>query len=200
MSILVRAILSVALLVTLVLVLRSTTANVSVGIIGLVHDDNPNFWASRQVVAQTSEMCVDCHEATNVSWEAAAHIRVSCDTCHGASADHIVRARANLDAQMPLPDPRGLCTTCHAEMPSRPDDFPQVDPLTHGAPAEGLISSCVSCHNAHDPGFPADITHTLEGRADCLECHSADEWKPLPPSHIDRPVDTCLTCHNPEDN
>jgi hypothetical protein len=44
---------------------------------------------------------------------------------------------------------------------------------------------------------PPAITHTLEGRADCLLCHSATGIKPFPASHASYTNDLCQSCHQP---
>ena len=197
MSILVRAVLVLALLAAVGLFMRTVTASLSVEVIGLTHEDNPRWWADRPVNNQSSAACAECHEATTEATTAAAHAGVNCDSCHGAAGEHIALARSGQEAPLSLADGRDLCATCHAGLDSRPEDFPQVDPATHGAPANGVTSSCTSCHNPHDPGFPPVIKHTLEGRSDCLACHGPDQWQPVPLSHADRTGDSCLKCHSP---
>jgi len=189
----------VALLVGVGLFMRTVTASLSVEVIGLTHEDNPRWWADRPVNNQTSTACAECHEATTEVTTAFAHASVNCDSCHGAAREHIDLARSGQQAPLALADARDLCTTCHAGLDSRPQDFPQVDPATHGAPASGVTASCTSCHNPHDPGFPPVFEHTLEGRQDCLVCHGPDQWQPLPPSHADRTGDSCIECHRPGD-
>lgn len=39
------------------------------------------------------------------------------------------------------------------------------------------------------------IPHPLEGREDCLMCHSESGTVPYPPDHAGRPASTCLVCH-----
>lgn len=39
------------------------------------------------------------------------------------------------------------------------------------------------------------IPHALEGRQDCLMCHSQTSAVPYPPDHVGRPSSTCLVCH-----
>jgi hypothetical protein len=39
------------------------------------------------------------------------------------------------------------------------------------------------------------IPHTLEGREDCLMCHSENGVVPFPPDHVGRPSTSCLVCH-----
>src|SRR3990172_5132076 len=175
---LVRAVLAGALLPPAGLFMRTVTASLSVEVIGLTHEGNPRRWAERPVNNQSSASCADCHEAATDAAPASAHATVNCDSCHGAAREHIDLARSGQDAPLALADARDLCTTCHAALVSRPDGFPQVDPATHGAPDAAVTSSCESCHNAHDPGFPPPFKHPLEGRSDCLVCHGPDQWQP----------------------
>ena len=181
------------------LLMRTMTASVSVGLIGLTHEDNPRWWATRTIQNESSAACVECHKPTRTAITASAHATVDCESCHGAGSEHIALARSGREAPLALADARDLCATCHAALVARPDGFPQVDPATHGVPAAGVTSSCVSCHNAHDPGFPPPLKHPLDGRADCLACHGPDQWQPVPPSHADRGADSCLRCHRPEE-
>jgi hypothetical protein len=196
-QIVIRGVLVVALLAGAGLFMRTVTASVSVEVIGLTHEDNPRWWAERPVNNESSAACAECHQATNEAVTASAHATVNCGSCHGSAREHIDLARSDQDAPLALGDARDLCITCHAGLDSRPADFPQVDPVTHGAPAAGVTASCMSCHNPHDPGFPPVIEHKLEGRSDCLACHGPDQWQPVPPSHADRPGDGCLECHSP---
>jgi hypothetical protein len=45
---------------------------------------------------------------------------------------------------------------------------------------------------------PTAVSHDLEGRDQCLMCHTAGVMEPVPDvpeSHVDRPNETCLWCH-----
>lgn len=196
MSHLVRAgALLIGLMITFLFV-RSFATTLSIEYIGLSAEDNPRSWATRIVQHEPSAACVECHEETNLVWEASAHTGVRCEDCHGLTKPHIEAARAGGDAELVLSNARDLCLTCHAGLESRPEDFPQVDPLEHATEVGGVATDCTSCHNPHDPGIPPELAHTLEGRDACLACHGPDEWKPLPLNHADRTEDICLNCHS----
>jgi nitrate/TMAO reductase-like tetraheme cytochrome c subunit len=70
--------------------------------------------------------------------------------------------------------------------------------------AEWTTDTCLSCHQMAEaqaevsgedkPKRPL-IPHTLEGRADCLFCHSLDSIKPFPANHEGRDVEDCQKCH-----
>jgi predicted CXXCH cytochrome family protein len=175
---------------------RSFATTLSIEYIGLSAKDNPRAWATRIVQNQSSEACAECHEETNQTWSASAHVEVRCENCHGLTKTHIEAAREGEDAPLLVSNARDLCLTCHAGLESRPVDFPQVDPLEHATEVGGVASDCASCHNPHDPGIPPALAHTLEGRDACLACHGPDEWQPLPPDHVGRTDDVCLSCHS----
>lgn len=47
---------------------------------------------------------------------------------------------------------------------------------------------------------PPPVKHDLEGRAQCLMCHTPGAMEPVPDvpaSHAERPNETCLWCHDP---
>ncbi len=198
MSHLVRAGLLLALFIVGFLFLRSVSTSVSIGFIGLSGGDNTRGWATLPVQNQSSSTCAECHEATNASWEASPHTSVSCESCHGSAKEHIEKARNEEEAPLALADGRDLCLTCHAELPSRPTDFPQVNRDDHGVLVKNVRTSCASCHNPHSPGIPPEITHPLEDRPQCLVCHGPDEWKPVRTSHADVTGADCLKCHSPQ--
>jgi len=47
---------------------------------------------------------------------------------------------------------------------------------------------------------PPKMTHTAEGRANCMMCHSGSmpNVPGVPASHAERPNETCLWCHAPD--
>jgi len=192
---LVRAGVLLALVVLGFLYVRSMSTVVSIEAVGISHDDNPRAWASRPVQNQDSADCAECHKATNTSWQASIHARVTCEDCHGSTREHIAQARKGESAPLTIADGRDLCLTCHARVPGRPSGFPQVDPSLHVEALGGAAASCATCHTPHNPGLPLEIPHSLEGRSACLVCHGPDQWKPVPPDHAKRSQDICLTCH-----
>ncbi len=89
-------------------------------------------------------VCAECHTEQDELRRAGAHTGVSCETCHGALASHA----SEPTTVPPRPESSRLCGGCHATLGARPAWFPQVDPSEH---ADG--ESCVTCHDAHQPGF-----------------------------------------------
>ncbi len=87
--------------------------------------------------------CVECHADVAEVRAKGKHVRVACESCHGALAAHA----SNPDGPKPVrPDPRKTCISCHSANISKPKSFPQVVPEEH-AP-EG---SCAACHVVHNP-------------------------------------------------
>lgn len=103
--------------------------------------------------------------------------RTDCLQCHGTLVqlpeDHAGR-------------PVEICTVCH-----QPGHATVPTPMpTPGPSATGTPSATAT------PGAgrtPPNIPHTLEGRSDCLLCHSST----LPQSHVGRTSETCTLCHQP---
>jgi hypothetical protein len=87
--------------------------------------------------------CVECHADVAELRAKGTHVRVACESCHGALAAHA----SSQDGPKPVrPDPRKSCISCHSANISKPKSFPQVVPEEH-AP-EG---SCAACHVVHNP-------------------------------------------------
>jgi hypothetical protein len=203
MTHLLRAGLLLAVVVIGFIYAKSMSTVVSVDFIGLTHDDNSRAWAQRTVNNQDATACVECHKDTNNAWQSSgpgsAHLGVGCETCHGSTADHMVKARAGQPAPLRLADAKDLCLTCHQKVVGRPDSFPQIEPALHVQQLGGSASNCISCHTPHNPGIPPALPHSLEGRSDCTVCHAADKWKPFPLDHAKISPNACLTCHHPKE-
>jgi len=63
-----------------------------------------------------------------------------------------------------------------------------------------INEACLLCHEAPTaeaaPSVLApNIPHSLEGRGDCLLCHSESGVKPVPANHEGRTNETCQLCH-----
>jgi len=98
---------------------------------------------ARQPVYAGQAACVECHADVAELRAKGRHVRVACESCHGALAVHA----ASPDGQKPAkPDARTTCISCHSANISKPKSFPQVVPEEH-AP-EG---SCAACHVVHNP-------------------------------------------------
>ncbi len=177
--------------------------------------DNSAEWASLPLEYADPNSCNTCHQDNSAIWQSSVHASVSCENCHGPGQKHI-----DTGGSLPINKSAETCTVCHAQLPARPLDFPQVDPKKHS----GQLL-CITCHNPHDPLAPVKaplpaqekaenspppslvvappqdseatpaVPHSLEGRADCLLCHNTGGIKPFPADHEGRSSETCLTCH-----
>ena len=148
---------------------------------------NEAEWASQPVRYADPVRCSTCHQDKHGTWEESEHSTVSCENCHGPGEEHVEK-----QVSLVLDTSREACGVCHAKLLARPDDFPQVDLKEHGGQSE-----CIACHNPHDPQTATALTipHALEGRGDCLLCHSAGGIAPFPGDHEGRSQSTCLNCH-----
>lgn len=92
---------------------------------------------------------------------------------------------------------RADCLMCHT--PGRMEPVPDA-PASH----EGRTSDvCLWCHATDSPLLttsPPTIGHDVEGRDQCLMCHTAGRMEPVPDvpaSHEGRENQHCRMCHNP---
>lgn len=97
----------------------------------------------------------------------------------------------------PIVGMEGQCLTCHGAGGQKPV------PADH----EGrTVDTCTTCHQPGDAqngggGATAGprIPHPIAGmEGQCLTCHGPGGQKPVPADHASRTVDTCKTCHVPE--
>jgi hypothetical protein len=76
-----------------------------------------------------------------------------------------------------------LFTACAGQAPTpspTPSPAPELTPAPEPAPT----------------GEPTAIPHTLEGRDDCLMCHTSGAHA-IPIDHAGRTNDICTVCHQP---
>jgi DmsE family decaheme c-type cytochrome len=134
--------------------------------------------------AQTSEICLKCHEkGGQQNYTASMHARrnVPCTSCHS------VHDPKSAQAQLKTKVDSELCFECHK--PERA----KAQRTSHHPVREGKMS-CASCHNPHDGSRPkmilADSVNDL-----CYKCH-AEKRGPFLFEHA--PVrEECTTCHEP---
>ena len=155
---------------------------------------NAEKWASIPVSFVSTSVCVDCHKDQYTLWQKGNHKVVTCEDCHGPAAAHLASG-----APETVNKSKDLCATCHAQLPARPADFPQVDLSIMGGGAD-----CITCHDPHEPraGMPPQVPHSLDGRSDCQTCHnpgSHEPWVTTPPQapHSMEGRSDCLSCHGP---
>ncbi len=156
---------------------------------------NRELWAGLPFQFVSSSICINCHTDEYSLWQKGNHRAVNCENCHGPAREHLETGTLPVVSHTT----RELCGLCHAQLISRPSDFPQVDLAVMGGEAE-----CVTCHDPHEPrvGMPPQVPHHLEERSDCQLCHSASEpLEVLPPQtpHTLKGRAECLSCHGPEE-
>lgn len=86
--------------------------------------------------------CAECHADQAEKKSKGGHKTVACESCHGP-------LKAHADDPTALPPhitDRRFCLRCHEASPSRPEKFPQVNPVKHYE--EEL---CTKCHRPHQP-------------------------------------------------
>ena len=100
-------------------------------------------------VSDRNEACRSCHKDDEKKLRKLKHRTLSCESCHGALADHAREGKKTADA--PVDKSRGQCMNCHAALISRPKDFPQftMEVKKHRRLEEETL--CLKCHGAHDP-------------------------------------------------
>ncbi|MGD2039799.1 MAG: cytochrome c3 family protein, partial [Anaerolineae bacterium] len=141
--------------------------------------------------------CADCHQAPDAD-----HYGPNCEDCHSPAGF----ADARLPAEMhPFPlqgaHQYAACEGCHAADQSVPEF---VCSNCHDRPENHLPGECSLCHTpegwaqsiAYVVNLSPQISHELEGRQDCLMCHSVDgEIAPAPNNHGDYINEQCTLCH-----
>ena len=152
-------------------------------------------WADSAPQFVSTAQCTACHRGEYNAISQSKHWNQNCQVCHGPAAEHLQG-----NGESVVDRSRELCGYCHNSILGRRADFPRVDLEQHGGKA-----ACVTCHNPHNPGLgqgqgqgqakPPAVPHSLQGRDDCLVCHSAAGIKPFPKDHAGRTKATCLSCH-----
>lgn len=162
---------------------------------------------------RTNEECLICHQPTAISGAPTIPHRAGaladCLQCHGEGGVRPVppthqgqpnesclrcHQAVSVTAAPDVPhgvERRGDCLACHAE------GGPKPVPADH----QGRINeACLLCHEAPaaeapPPALAPGIPHSLEGRGDCLLCHSESGVKPVPADHAGRTNESCQLCH-----
>jgi len=106
--------------------------------------------AKKPMLHGGNDSCRSCHEDVVKNTKKLKHKTLSCEGCHGPLATHVRGEEKIADAEV-INQSRWQCLNCHAELISKPDDFPQfTDEVDkHTTLIEG--ETCLKCHDAHDP-------------------------------------------------
>jgi len=99
-----------------------------------------------------NEACVSCHPKQHKDLVAFNHKTLSCESCHGALADH-VKGGQRIAAAKVDNDSNWQCLNCHEKLVNRPAGFPQFSTEENDAHKEVAANAmlCVMCHDAHNP-------------------------------------------------
>ncbi len=114
-------------------------------------EDSLKDIASLSPVYGGNESCKTCHADEHQEVQEFQHKSLSCESCHGALADH-VRGGKKIAAAVVDNESTWQCLNCHETLITRPPDFPlfSVNRVQeHKEVAGGML--CVTCHNPHDP-------------------------------------------------
>jgi hypothetical protein len=83
--------------------------------------------------------------------QANAHAGLDCESCHGSFKAH----NNNSKERMAVSGSDEACLLCHAELPARPAQFPQIGSLSAHVEQqnETLLPgmTCAACHDPHAP-------------------------------------------------
>lgn len=90
--------------------------------------------------------CVKCHKQQVQEKVGSSHKTMSCESCHGALAEHILDHAKHKPVKPAEKEMREFCGHCHSKAISRPKTFPQINIYEHNP---GV--SCTQCHNPHKP-------------------------------------------------
>ena len=141
--------------------------------------------------------CAACHQAPDAN-----HYGPQCEDCHSPAGFEDARLPAEMHP-FPLQGAHQVaaCEGCHAADQSVPEF---VCSNCHNRPENHLPGECSLCHTpqgwaesiAYVVDLSPQISHEVEGRQDCLMCHSlAGEIAPAPSNHGDYINEQCVLCH-----
>lgn len=111
--------------------------------------------AALPIIYGGNDSCQTCHESVNEELAEYRHKTLSCESCHGALADHVRMDKKFADAKVDRS--RWQCQNCHAERINRPSDLPQFSKTGEiGKEVKKHQklddkTPCLKCHEAHDP-------------------------------------------------
>jgi hypothetical protein len=179
------------------LVTRSLLVPESFGILGHYRMNAIEEAREREPRHVGQTVCAECHDDVAALHAKDAHAGVSCETCHGPGATHVV---ADGEGGIRRPAGKRLCLVCHRLMLARPGEFPQIDPAAHYrfVGVKDPDTDCTACHDPHEPLYmDRDLRtarlHPLIHR--CRDCHAGrtDEALARPADHP--AIFQCDYCH-----
>ena len=97
---------------------------------------------AKPIVYAGQLVCIECHADVAEVRKTNAHARISCESCHGALANHA----ADPSVTAVRPDPQATCAVCHLPNTAKPNGFKTVTVADHAGD-----EPCISCHQPHAP-------------------------------------------------
>ncbi len=105
---------------------------------------------------QRNAACNDCHKDLLIEFRKKKHLQLSCESCHGALADHAAGKQKTAAAM--VDKTTGHCLNCHENLINKPAGFPTfrltekyVKHIEFNAGKLPAGTTCLKCHNPHDP-------------------------------------------------
>ena len=96
-----------------------------------------------------NESCVACHEDVSHEVERWLHRGLSCESCHGALADHVTDAK--YFAAATVDKTNSQCLNCHEQFINKPKGFPQFTMQVYMHEGHTETTLCLECHGGHIP-------------------------------------------------
>jgi hypothetical protein len=137
--------------------------------------------------------CKDCHLEQWNEWRESSHQTVACESCHGPGMDHSepdIDPRPKIFGTKELmSQSRDLCLSCHAMIPGRRADHPQVDSASHPSrrsvaaasdggghivPSAGTAATARNDQTDDGPDQAVETT-PLPWEYSCVFCHADSE-------------------------
>jgi hypothetical protein len=146
-----RVLLVLLLVLIVVVVGRSFLVPKSFGTYGHYRYDNvAEQMAARPALHGGARSCAGCHAERAKAVAGGAHVKVSCEVCHGPLGSHVKDGKVIQAAAVAIDRTPKLCEYCHAKIDGRPAKFPQVVVHKH---VDGGIGpkGCLECHDPHSP-------------------------------------------------
>ncbi|MBI4365489.1 MAG: cytochrome C [Deltaproteobacteria bacterium] len=140
-------------------IVRALLIPPSFGQFGFFRGDNVAEQRDRRIRFAAKEFCATCHDEVRRMHQQGKHAGVQCQNCHDAASVHVDPVSGEMVGAMPIQRSAQWCLRCHAPLPSRPADFPQIDPEEHagGIASAPQSEACLQCHVPHDPTrMPSD--------------------------------------------
>ncbi len=173
----VRVGIAFAVAVAALLIARSVLIPKTFGELGHYRAAAVDSIAAHDIKFAGKQECAVCHESEMDRLKAGRHKGLTCEVCHGPSAEHTM---SPVDIQPPAPRDRAFCPLCHSYNAARPTGFPQIDPVVHNP-----LDPCITCHEPHEPEPP----YTPE---ECSACHGQISRQKAVSHHARL---ACTVCH-----